>query len=348
MMLSWRQSTWFGCLALLAACQGAAQAQSVMLTPSKDNTLIQWSPDTPGTNPLLSNALGDIFVGRTNQDGQEAATISIRRGLVQFNLTGAIPSGVTITSATLTMRDVMGRNGDPTVSLHRVFKDWGEGSSFFNGGQGAPVTDGDVTWLNTFYNANDPAQSPTWTTPGGDFSDVTSASAIISDDLGGGQLFSWSGPGMVADVQYWLDHSSQNFGWELIGDESRGQSAKRLDSRESTTAPNVPPMLTIQFAAILPGDYNNDGVVNAADYTTWRDQLGAPIALPNETATPGIVTSDDYEVWKAHFGAIRTGSAAQAQEPAPEPCGATHVLVAAIVAVGRAVYRWTADRERET
>ena len=275
---------------LLGAVQPSGEQprpQSVQLTPSKDNTIIQWSPDTPGTNPLLSNGLGDIFVGRTNQDGQEAATISIRRGLVAFNLVGVIPSGVTIAAATLTMRDVMGRNGDPSVSLHRVFKDWGEGSSFFNGGQGIAATDGDVTWLNTFYNASDPAQSPKWTTPGGDFSDVVSAAAVVSDDLGGGQLFSWSGPGMVADVQYWLAHPIENFGWALVGDESRGQSAKRLDSRESTTAPNIPPTLTIQFAAVLAGDYNNNGIVDAADYTVWRDHFGDSVCTPQRNRNAG-------------------------------------------------------------
>src|SRR5690606_30580774 len=38
------------------------------------------------------------------------------------------------------------------------------------------------------------------------------------------------------------------------------------------------------------GDYNADGVVNAADYTVWRDALGQNITLPNENATPGSVT----------------------------------------------------------
>jgi hypothetical protein len=56
--------------------------------------------------------------------------------------------------------------------------------------------------------------------------------------------------------------------------------------------------------AILAGDYNNDQVVNLADYTVWRDALGSLIALPNEDplATPGEVTMEDYQVWKANFG----------------------------------------------
>jgi hypothetical protein len=51
----------------------------------------------------------------------------------------------------------------------------------------------------------------------------------------------------------------------------------------------------------LPGDYNDDGVVDAADFTVWRDNLNTNTTLPNDV-TPGMVTSEDYAVWKAHFG----------------------------------------------
>ena len=52
------------------------------------------------------------------------------------------------------------------------------------------------------------------------------------------------------------------------------------------------------------GDYNNDGVVNAADYTVWRDHLGQTFQLTNECTgiTAGMVTAEDYTLWKANFG----------------------------------------------
>lgn len=61
----------------------------------------------------------------------------------------------------------------------------------------------------------------------------------------------------------------------------------------------------------LPGDGNLDGVVNIADMSIWRDNLGATRPLVVETAvTPlagdydgsGTVDQEDYLKWKANFG----------------------------------------------
>ena len=52
----------------------------------------------------------------------------------------------------------------------------------------------------------------------------------------------------------------------------------------------------------VPGDYNNDGVVNAGDYIAWRKAMATPSTqLLNEVAstTPGTVTAEDYAAWRA-------------------------------------------------
>jgi hypothetical protein len=55
-----------------------------------------------------------------------------------------------------------------------------------------------------------------------------------------------------------------------------------------------------------PGDLNSDGVVDTADYVTWRNGLGT------------IFTPADYSVWRAHFGPIAaTGSRIAATIPEP-------------------------------
>ena len=56
-------------------------------------------------------------------------------------------------------------------------------------------------------------------------------------------------------------------------------------------------------AILPPGDYNQNGIVDAADYTVWRDNLGSGTSLPND-GTPGV-GHDDYVRWKIHFGEAR-------------------------------------------
>jgi T5SS/PEP-CTERM-associated repeat protein/autotransporter-associated beta strand protein len=67
----------------------------------------------------------------------------------------------------------------------------------------------------------------------------------------------------------------------------------------------------------LPGDYNVDGVVDAADYTTWRDQLGASAALANDP-TLGVGL-DDYYRWQMQFGAASADGGTSGQSAVPEP-----------------------------
>jgi FG-GAP repeat/Dockerin type I domain len=60
----------------------------------------------------------------------------------------------------------------------------------------------------------------------------------------------------------------------------------------------------------LYGDYNQDGVVNTADYSVWRDQLGTDVE-PGSGADgnrDGAVDEDDYKIWKANFGRSWMGS----------------------------------------
>ncbi len=58
--------------------------------------------------------------------------------------------------------------------------------------------------------------------------------------------------------------------------------------------------------APYPGDYNVDGVVDAADYTVWRDQLGstAPAFSGADGDGSGIVDQIDYDLWRANYGVL--------------------------------------------
>ena len=64
-------------------------------------------------------------------------------------------------------------------------------------------------------------------------------------------------------------------------------------------------------ACIVPGtgDYNGNGVVDAADYTLWRDTLGSQLDLRADGNGDGMVDEADYVFWNDRFGnVIGTGS----------------------------------------
>jgi hypothetical protein len=59
-------------------------------------------------------------------------------------------------------------------------------------------------------------------------------------------------------------------------------------------------------------DYNNNGVVDAADYAVWRN-AGPTDVLPNDP-TSGTVDGTDYDLWRSRFGAT-SGSGSAVPEP---------------------------------
>jgi phospholipase/lecithinase/hemolysin len=68
----------------------------------------------------------------------------------------------------------------------------------------------------------------------------------------------------------------------------------------------------------LPGDFNHNGLVDAADYTVWRDAFGeAGAFLAADGDGNGVVNNDDYGIWRTHFGqSASSGSATAVPEPA--------------------------------
>lgn len=75
----------------------------------------------------------------------------------------------------------------------------------------------------------------------------------------------------------------------------------------------------------VAGDYNIDGVVDAADaadYTVWRDTLGSPV--PNGAGADGnwdgVVDPVDYTIWNEGFGGGEESTAVAAAVPEPTGC----------------------------
>jgi Lamin Tail Domain len=199
-----------------------AQLDSMSFVPVKDNSMYSERPNN-------SNGAGiSIFAGRT----KGIAGSELRRALLKFNLT-ALPNNAQIQSVKLIL-SVTGaanfNNATYNFSLHKVLKDWGEGTSSGTG-MGASATLNDATWVNNFYN------SSTWTNAGGDFTPTASASAnitFLTFPLNSG---TWNSTGMKNDVIAWKSNPSTNFGWIIIGEETVLGSAFYFGSREGNFYP---------------------------------------------------------------------------------------------------------------
>ena len=99
---------------------------------------------------------------------------------------------------------------------------------------------------------------------------------------------------------------------------------------------------TLGAPNFLLGDYNKDGVVDAADYVVWRNtqgQTGSDLAdHPADGDHNYVVGSADYAVWRAHFGQPLNGGSPAAgtslgtiASSVPEPAG---WLLAALASLG--------------
>jgi hypothetical protein len=97
----------------------------------------------------------------------------------------------------------------------------------------------------------------------------------------------------------------------------------------------------ITQAVSLLGDYNGDGIVDAADYVRWRAAANAAVA-PYSSADGsgnGLVDEADYLIWRSNFGlttaalaaAIESVQTAAVPEPPAAACIAAALVMLALV-----------------
>ncbi|WP_442481730.1 dockerin type I domain-containing protein [Aeoliella sp. SH292] len=131
-------------------------------------------------------------------------------------------------------------------------------------------------------------------------------------------------------------------GVTVLSNESISLSAmERYLSLQMLTLSNLPTQSTVTatvdslsmtvLTGSIAGDFNLDGVVNLADYSLWRDQLGLNV-LPGTLADAsgnGTIDAADYAVWKNNFG---TGPGAMvATTRVPEPTEMAWMLLAGVM-----------------
>jgi hypothetical protein len=82
-------------------------------------------------------------------------------------------------------------------------------------------------------------------------------------------------------------------------------------------------------APSIAGDYTRDGRVDAADYTVWRDTLGAGVAVAGAGADGDLsraIDGPDYGVWRENYGSVAARSTT-----IPEPAGFLLAVVAVLL-----------------
>jgi hypothetical protein len=250
-------------LLVFAALRGVTVADTVSLLPQKDNTLYQ---DPKG---FLSNGQGIyFFAGRTG-------AMTLRRGLVAFDLT-SVPSNATITAVTLSLYLSKTHGGSASISVSKVLRDWGEGASDAGepGGAGVQSETNDATWIHTFYN------TVFWTTPGGDFSPTSSATTTVNAV---NTTYTWSGSGLVADVQAWVSDPASNFGWVIRGNEITNGKAQRFNTGENT---NNPPQLVVTYQPSTSTPTPGPTLTPSPTSTPSPTPVSTPTPTPPTTPTP--------------------------------------------------------------
>lgn len=125
--------------------------------------------------------------------------------------------------------------------------------------------------------------------------------------------------------------------------EAVGENPEITGSFDTLDLPPLPPDLfwrieyentsvRLRITQQLPGDYNGDGIVDAADYTVWRDSLGRVWpGLAADGTGDGRVDGDDLTFWRERFGNT-AGGVAPLAAAVPEPDAVLLAMVVLIAA----------------
>ncbi len=272
-----------GAAVVLLGVTASLTAETLTLTPAKDNTLF--------STVATSNGAGDaVFSGRTGTSGGG----TLQRAVLAFDVAAELPPGATVLGATLELYLIDTMSGDQTHTMHRLLAEWGEETSSGGSGQGEPAAPGDATWLCTFF------PDEYWNDAGGDFDTTASASTIVGASL---PSYTW-GPTMrlTADVQDMLDHPADDFGWLVMGNEMQLQTAKKFASRENQES--LRPQLVIEFDPPDPcsADFNGDSIVNASDLAQLLASWGPCPVCEADLNGDNSVGAADLAILLANWG----------------------------------------------
>jgi hypothetical protein len=189
-------------------------------------------------------------------------SLNRKRSLMQFDIAANVPPGAQITGVQLTLilgqvagSGAGGAGGNVptrTINLFALQQDWGEGDSGLIGmppatsptiggsGQGYPRVTGDTGWDYALFDSANTTTGK-WNAGGpdlhgGNFAAVASASSTFSLPYTNGNPYTWSGAGLVADAQAWLDAPLSNHGWLLKAMNGLDQMGNPIQVEDTPTS----------------------------------------------------------------------------------------------------------------
>jgi hypothetical protein len=127
----------------------------------------------------------------------------------------------------------------------------------------------------------------------------------------------------VALINGFIPSAGQSFNiLDWLGTRSGTFAALELPALSGSLAWNTSELYTVGILSVgLPGDFNNNGTVDAADYVIWRKTDG---------------TQAGYNLWRSHFGQTAgSGTGTNATAAVPE----TKTLVLLLAAIAGAFVR---------
>jgi hypothetical protein len=91
----------------------------------------------------------------------------------------------------------------------------------------------------------------------------------------------------------------------------------------------------IVTGSTLLGDYNHNGIVDAADYIVWRTSFGLTgSGLAADGNSDNAVTQLDFDIWRKHFGEAAGAATVGENSPVPETSTAILSLFGFVAALG--------------
>jgi hypothetical protein len=288
-------------------------------SPGLRITEIMFAPDSPLTTgyqeadfewiEVFNNTPSAINFANTPYVFDDTAGSKLDAGNIRAGTIAAGATGILFNNEQITRAQMQAMWGDALTYIPVEF--W---PSLNNGGDTIALWDG-------FFDYNTEASTESPRT-------YANAVAAVTYDTAAGP--GW--PTIVSGRSIWLNDLSgdPNVGenWTRAGasgDDFSFPATAIFESSIDHPGGDVgsPGMVPGDVTPTLPGDYNSDGTVDAADYVVWRKNTGPP---------------EDYDTWRTNFGRTATGENAATATALPEPA-ALLLFAVGLIALWASIHR---------